>query len=168
MTVLVNVLLILLIVVFLVLGIIGLVSPIFPGLPLLFAAVWVLAHMTDYQAIGSTGLIVYGVVMAAGVALDYIAGLMGAKYTGASKKALWGALIGGIAGVFFGFVGILFFPVVGAMIGELMDYSNMSKASKVGVGTFMGFIVGTFLKFIFALIIVGGASVQYIIYLFSS
>ena len=60
---------------------------------------------------GMPALLVFlGVVAAVGTAMDYIAGMLGAKFTGASKTALWGALIGGIAGAFFSLPGLLLGP----------------------------------------------------------
>jgi putative membrane protein len=78
--------------------------------------------------------------------MDYVAGALGAKYTGASKTAVWGAFIGGIVGAFFSIPGLLLGPLTGAAIGEFIARKDTWQAGKVGIGTFIGFIIGTVAK----------------------
>ncbi len=82
-------------------GLLGTIYPAIPGLGLMFGGAWLLAYAGDYQIYGTNTLIFLAVVAAIGTAMDYVAGALGAKYTGASKTAVWGALIGGIVGAFF-------------------------------------------------------------------
>lgn len=105
-------------------------------------------------------------VAAVGTAMDYIAGMLGAKFTGASKTALWGALIGGIAGAFFSLPGLLLGPLLGAGIGEFWARKDLWSAGKVGVGTFIGFIMGVIAKVGCALTIILTLAVLGIISLF--
>lgn len=145
-------------------GAAGTVFPALPGLPFMFAGAWLLADVGDYQIIGSFSLIVMLLVSLFGMAMDFVAGLLGAKYTGASKTALWGAFIGGVAGMFLGIAGLILGPLLGAAIGELMDKRNLLLAGKVGIGTFIGFIMGTIAKMGAALTIILMIVVQYIAY----
>ena len=115
---------------------------------------WLLAYAGDYQIYGTNTLIFLAVVAAIGTAMDYVAGALGAKYTGASKTAVWGALIGGIVGAFFSIPGLLFGPLIGAGVGEFLARRDMWQAGKVGLGTFIGFIIGTVAKIGCALTIV--------------
>lgn len=94
-------LIIILAIVLLILGAAGTVFPALPGLPLMFGGAWLLAYTSDYQIIGSFSVLILGVVCALGMAMDFVAGVLGAKYTGASKEALWGAFFGGLAGIFW-------------------------------------------------------------------
>ena len=121
-------------------GLAGTVYPAVPGLPLMFGGAWLLAYSSDYQIVGGWTLAVLGVVAAVGFATDFFASLLGAKYTGASKEAVWGAFIGGIAGMFLGISGLL--------LGCLL------QAGKVGIGTFIGFILGVVAKIGTALVII--------------
>ena len=43
--------------------------------------------------------------------MDYVASLLGAKCTGASRQALWGAAAGSFAGLFFGLPGLVLGPL---------------------------------------------------------
>ena len=127
----------------LLLGVAGTVFPALPGLPFMFAGAWLLAYSSDYQIIGSFSLLVLFLIAALGMAMDFVAGILGAKYTGASSEALWGAFIGSIAGLFMGLAGLVLGPLLGAAIGEFLDKKNIWLAGKVGIGTLIGFIVGT-------------------------
>lgn len=130
----------------LILGLLGTIYPALPGLWLMFAGAWFLAHANDYQIIGTGTLTIIGILAAIGTAIDFIAGMLGAKYTGASKQALWGAFIGGIVGMFFGVIGLLFGSPIGAAIGEMLAKQDLYKAGKVSIGTLMGFVIGTAAK----------------------
>lgn len=135
-------------------GLLGTVYPAIPGLGLMFGGAWLLAYAGDYQIYGTNTLIFLAVVAAIGTAMDYVAGALGAKYTGATKTAVWGALIGGIVGAFFSIPGLLFGPLIGAGVGEFLARRDMWQAGKVGLGTFIGFIIGTVAKIGCALTIV--------------
>ena len=135
-------------------GLAGTVYPAVPGLPLMFGGAWLLAYSSDYQIVGGWTLAVLGVVAAIGFATDFFASLLGAKYTGASKEAVWGAFIGGIAGIFLGIPGLLLGPLAGAAVGEYGARRCLLQAGKVGIGTFIGFILGVVAKIGTALVII--------------
>ena len=146
----------------LLLGVAGTVFPALPGLPFMFAGAWLLAYSSDYQIIGSFSLLVLFLIAALGMAMDFVAGILGAKYTGASSEALWGAFIGSIAGLFIGLAGLVLGPLLGAAIGEFLDKKNIWLAGKVGIGTLIGFIVGTVAKIGSAIVILLVVLAQYI------
>ena len=146
----------------LLLGVAGTVFPALPGLPFMFAGAWLLAYSSDYQIIGSFSLLVLFLIAALGMAMDFVAGILGAKYTGASSEALWGAFIGSIAGLFMGLAGLVLGPLLGAAIGEFLDKKNIWLAGKVGIGTLIGFIVGTVAKIGSAIVILLIVLAQYI------
>jgi len=88
-------------------------------------------------------------------ATDFAAAAMGARKVGASRYAIVGAALGTIAGVFTGFVGLLFMPLVGAAIGEFIAQRDVARAGKVGVATWVGLLVGTALKVAIVFAMVG-------------
>lgn len=157
-----NTILFIIAIVLIIIGALGTIFPALPGLPFMFAGAWLLADLGDYHIIGTFSLVVMFLVTLLGMAMDFVAGLLGAKYTGASKTALWGAFIGGIVGIFFGMAGLILGPLLGAAIGEFLDKQDVLVAGKVGVGTFIGFIIGTIAKIGSALIIVLIVFVQYL------
>ncbi|RXZ45662.1 DUF456 domain-containing protein [Crenobacter cavernae] len=127
-------------------GLAGTVFPALPGLPLMLAGFALAAWVGDFQTITVAALIVLGVLTAIGFVIDLVAGWLGARASGASKKALWGALAGSLIGLFFGLPGLIFGPLVGAALGEFLARRDLYQAGKVGLGTFIGFIVGTVAK----------------------
>ena len=132
--------------IFLLVGLLGTVYPAIPGLGLMFGGAWLLAYAGDYQVITTNTLIFLAVVTVLGSVTDYVAGMLGAKFTGASRQAVWGALIGGLVGAFFSLPGLLLGPLVGAGAGEFWARKDVWAAGKVGIGTFIGFIVGVVAK----------------------
>jgi uncharacterized protein YqgC (DUF456 family) len=132
--------------VLIVVGFIGTVLPALPGVPLVFAGMLIAAWADGFQHVGLWTLIGLGVLTVIAVAVDFLAGLAGAKRVGASRLALFGAAIGTIVGIFFGVAGLLLGPFVGALLGELFAGGTLRRATNVGVGAWIGFLIGTVLK----------------------
>jgi uncharacterized protein YqgC (DUF456 family) len=109
-------------------------------------------------------VVVCGVLAVLAWATDYVAALLGAKKVRASGWALAGAALGTLAGIFTGFVGLLFMPLLGAMAGEwwalrhqtLTDPAGQGKrALQVGVATWLGMLIGTAVKLALVFAMVG-------------
>lgn len=141
-----TVLLWMLVAVLVVVGLAGVILPALPGVPILFAGLWLAAWIGDYLQVGSWTLIVLGVLTVFAVVVDFLASVFGAKRVGASPEAIWGALIGSIIGLFFGLLGLLLGPFIGAVGGELMARGGPARATEVGLATWVGLIVGTLVK----------------------
>lgn len=128
-------------------GIAGVILPALPGLPLVFAGMLLAAWTGDFQKIGWVTLVVLGVFTVLSLAVDFFATMMGAKRVGASRKALLGAVVGTVAGLFLGGpIGLFAGPFIGALLGELWHSRELGKATKVGLGTWLGILLGTVLK----------------------
>lgn len=127
-------------------GFMGTVLPTLPGLPLMFGGFLLAAWAEGFHRIGVPTLTLLIILTVIGVCIDFFAGILGAKKSGASKQALSGAFIGALIGLFFGLAGIVFGPVIGAMIGEWHARRDHRQAGKVGLATFVGFIIGTAAK----------------------
>jgi uncharacterized protein len=129
-------------------GLIGAIVPVLPGIPLIFGGVWLIAGVDDYRHISLWWLLGIGVVGAVGLTLDLLAGALGAKRVGASPRAVWGALLGTVVGLFLGLPGLLFGPFVGAMIGELAAGNSVLRSTQVGMSAWAGLIFGTLVKLV--------------------
>ena len=138
-------------------GIIGSFIPVLPG-PTMSWIGLLLLYLTktvedDWLFLGIT-LVVALIVFA----LDYIIPVMGTKKFGGSKSGMIGTTIGLLVAIFFpifGIFGIIIWPFLGALVGELINKADSSTAIKAAFGSFLGFITGTFLKFVIAVIYFG-------------
>ena len=136
-------------------GLAGNILPALPGIPMIFGGIWLAAAVDDYQRVGTGWLLAIGALGAFGVAVDFIAGAAGAKRVGASRTALWGATLGTIVGMFFGLAGLLLGPFVGALAGELASGNSVLRSTHVGIGTWLGLLVGTLVKLVISLLMLG-------------
>lgn len=136
-------------------GIAGIVLPALPGVPLLFAGMVVAAAIDDFQRIGWITLSILGALTVIAFLVDLLAGSMGAKRVGASSRAVWGAAIGTVVGIFFGIAGLLLGPFVGAVVGELSAHGRLDQAGRVGVATWVGLMLGTVIKLALAFSMLG-------------
>jgi uncharacterized protein YqgC (DUF456 family) len=137
-------------------GLAGAVLPAIPGVPLVFAGLWLGAWIDDYREVDAWWIWVFGVLTLVAIAVDLIATALGAKKVGASRQAIAGAVIGTFAGLFLGGpIGVLIGPFVGAVAGELLARGSVDRAMDVGIATWMGFLFGTLAKIALSLAMVG-------------
>jgi uncharacterized protein len=134
------------------------ILPAVPGIPILFGGIWLLAGVDSYQHLGTDWLIGIAVVGAFGIFVDLLAGVLGAQRVGASRRALWGAFVGTLIGLFLGLPGLLLGPFVGAVLGELSAGNSALRSTQVGVGTWIGLIFGTLMKVVTSLTMVALAA----------
>jgi uncharacterized protein YqgC (DUF456 family) len=129
-------------------GLAGTIIPMLPGLPIMWAGALIYAILTGFARIGPTYLIVFGILTVVVQVLDYVANLYGAKKMGASGWGIFGALVGMLVGLFTGgVIGLVAGSFAGAILGEILIGKTGSQALKAGLGTFLGFLGGTLIKF---------------------
>ena len=132
-------------------GILGCLLPFLPGPPLSYIAL-LIQQLRSEPAYTAKFLWIWAGITIVVVVLDYVIPLYGTKRFGGSKYGIWGCTIGLIAGFWFGPLGIIVGPFVGAFIGEIIANSDSSQALKAAWGSFVGFLFGTLLKLIVCLV----------------
>lgn len=135
-------------------GIAGCILPMLPGTPIVFLGVFIYAWKNGFVLISQKLLIIFLVLTAFSVVLDYIAGSIGSKKMGASKFGVIGALFGAIIGAFFAPWGIILGPPLGALIGEMFSGKDFRDASKAGGGAILGLLGGAITKIVVSLIMI--------------
>jgi uncharacterized protein YqgC (DUF456 family) len=136
-------------------GFAGLILPAVPGIPLIYAGLVLLAWSENFAYVGWVTLTLLGLLALLSYGVDMLATSLGAKKFGASPRAVWGAGLGTLIGLFFGVAGILLGPFVGAIIGEFSGRASAKEAIHAGVGAMLGLLFGALLKIALAFTMVG-------------
>ncbi|WP_054559503.1 DUF456 domain-containing protein [Croceitalea dokdonensis] len=129
-------------------GILGSFLPVLPGPPISWVGL-LLLHLTDavpdnWWFLGITLFFALLITV-----LDYVIPAMGTKKFGGSKAGMYGSIIGLIIGIFLPIPGgIIIGAFLGAFIGEMSKNSDKKLALKAAFGSFLGFLTGTFMKFL--------------------
>ena len=158
--------------IFLLVGLIGAIVPGIPGPAISFIAL-IFLELTSRVDMTANFLAMMGLIMVIVTVLDYVVPIYGTKKFGGTKRGVWGSTIGLIAGIFilpalgivlgpFGLIGIIAGPFVGAYIGEATGGQDSGQAFKAAIGSFIGFLAGTFMKLVYSIV----AGVYFFTYLF--
>lgn len=144
-------------------GLVGIVLPGLPGALLMVGGVFLIGWAGNFAVVGWPTIAIAAVLGLGITAVDWLAGLMGAKAFGASRWAMLGGAVGLVAGLFFGLPGVLLGPAVGAFAFELVKDPDLEQAAKSGVGALLGFLVGSVTKVVFAFILLGVLALAFIL-----
>jgi uncharacterized protein YqgC (DUF456 family) len=136
-------------------GVIGTVAPGLPGAPFLAGGALLVAWADDFRRLGWPSLVTVAVLAGLTVAIDLLAAAAGAKLSGASRWALWGAAIGLLAGLFLGVAGVLLGPVVGAFALELLKNPDLRHASRAGAAVGVAMLLASVVRVALAVAAVG-------------
>ena len=138
-------------------GLVGAIVPGIAGPPFSFLSLFALSYV-DGVEFSTQFLVVMGVIGAIFFILDYVVPIWGTKTLGGTKEGVRGSTIGLIIGLlitlFFpiGFIAILLGPFIGAYIGEKNAGTDDHLAWRSAIGSFVGFLAGTFIKTIYAIV----------------
>lgn len=143
--------------VFMLVGILGSFLPVIPGPPISWLGLLLLyltnAIPNNWWVLGITLAVALVILV-----LDYIIPAMGTKKFGGTKAGVIGTTVGLLVALFFpilGPLGIIVWPFVGALVGELLNKADNKTAAKAAFGSFLGFLTGTFLKFMLSVVYLG-------------
>lgn len=147
-------------------GVVGAFVPALPGITLILGAIVIWGLVKGFAGLAwALGVAIVALVLS--VAVDYLAGIIGAQRVGASQWGQIGAVVGMVLG-FFGLIpalpvggpifGILIGTVLGAFVGEflhrreLKPWPRVKQSFRVGVAIVVGSVVGNLLQGMLALI----------------
>ena len=138
-------------------GLVGAIVPGIAGPPFSFLGVLAVSfvkgvnHSTEF-------LVVMGILGAIIFLLDYVVPIWGTKTLGGTQAGVRGSTIGLILGLLFtlffpiGFIAVLLGPFIGAYIGEKNAGVEDQYAWRSALGSFLGFLAGTFIKVVYAIV----------------
>ena len=133
-------------------GLLMVLAPMLPAMPYMFIVAAVFGLINDFTDLTIQNLGILGGILIASILIDYLAGLLGAKFGGASKKSLLYGLLGIIIGFIFmpplgGFLGLF----AGILFGEfVVNGKSGAKALKAATGSLMGSFVGFLISILLA------------------
>lgn len=133
------------------LGVVGVLLPLLPG-PVLTVGAAILHKLMVPEYLSWGMIIALGVLAVLERLADLAGTLIGAKWMGATRWGLFGAAIGGIAGIFFGFVGLFVGPIIGAVVAEWVVARRRADDSvRAGFGAGIGIGIATLARLAIAL-----------------
>lgn len=137
-------------------GLLGTIIPILPGVVLVFGGILLYALYFGVETVGMTTLILLGVATALSFVIDLLASLYGAARFGATRFGILGSTVGGLLGlVFLSLPGLFLGVFLGAVAGEYFwGKKKPEEALRAGIGSILGFLGGTVLKFFLAIVMV--------------
>ncbi|OQA52012.1 MAG: hypothetical protein BWY43_00699 [candidate division WS2 bacterium ADurb.Bin280] len=136
------------------LGIVGIFLPLFPGVPMVFAGVLIVCIASKFSFISSTAVAIMGILALLSIAVDYLSGLLGAKYAGAGLYGSLGAVAGAIFGVgILGPIGVILGPALGVLIFEIIAKRKIEKSARVAAYTLFSTFIGMMLNLVIAVAI---------------
>ena len=136
-------------------GLIGTVLPVIPGTTIILAAAIIHRMMLGAEkSIGWHSIAILLLLTLATYALDFLSGYFGAKYFGATKWGMFGAVIGALVGIVFGIIGLFIGPVIGAITGEFIAGKRLIDAGRAGWGSLLGNLGGMIGKLVIALVMI--------------
>ncbi len=129
-------------------GIAGSFLPVLPGPPLSYLGLLTLQFTGD-PPFTAAFLLTWALIVIAVVAIENFIPAIGTKKFGGSRLGILGCFAGLVVGIiFFPPAGIILGPLAGAFTGELIAGQKYDKAFRAALGSFVGFLAGTLLKFI--------------------
>ncbi len=136
-------------------GLAGTVLPILPGPPLVFGGLLLAAWTDGFGRVGWLTLSVLGSLTLLTLLIDLLAASWGTKRLRASPHAAIGAILGSVFGLIAGFTGLIVGPFIGAVAGEYWARRDLRRAGKVGLGAWLGLVLGGAAKLALVFVMIG-------------
>lgn len=127
--------------------------PMMPAMSYMFGVTVLYGLIDRFEHLQFSELGILTGILVASLIIDWFAGVLGAKYAGASRKSLWYGFIGVI-------IGSLLFPPFGGIPGlflavfvtELSLNSSSASAVKAATGSLLGALSGVVVNMVLALV----------------
>jgi uncharacterized protein YqgC (DUF456 family) len=140
---------------FMLVGVAGIIVPILPGMLLVWLTLLAYAWITDFAVITWWMFAILTLVaLVTGLSNIWLP-YLGAKKTGAAKRAIFLGFVGGIIGTFImPLVGTVIGYALGIILGELLKHRDLRQAIKASIGGVAGWTISTVVELAGALTII--------------
>ena len=136
-------------------GILFAFIPVLPALPYMFLVVLGYGLFDKFENLTPTHLLILGGLALFSLLVGYLAGFLGARVGGASKKSLLYGLVGAVIGTFwFPPLGTIIGLFVGVLIGELTQLKGHLQAFRAATFSLAGTLIGIAVNLLLAIAII--------------
>ena len=125
----------------------GSILPLLPGPPIAYAGL-LLQQLRDPDPFSAKFLWIWAGIVAVSLVLDYLIPIWGTKKFGGTKYGVWGCTLGFLLAFWMGPWGVIIGPFLGAFAGEMIAGQDSRKSLRAAIGSFVGFMLGSFLKLV--------------------
>jgi len=140
-------------IVLMLIGVAGVILPALPGVLLMFTVALAFAFIEGFNHITYINLVILGVISSVSLLVDYLSGLIGGKYFGATQRGVLGGFIGMVIGTLvFAPIGTFVGLFLGILVAELAYGGDRKKAAKAAIGGLLGSTVGILINLVLALL----------------
>ncbi|MBP6965365.1 MAG: DUF456 domain-containing protein [Armatimonadetes bacterium] len=134
-------------------GVAGVLLPMIPGIPLMFVVAVVFGFVNHWEHLHPWELAILFAIVLLSVLVDYLAGMLGARYGGAGRRATMWGLVGLVVGLlvfppFGGIIGLF----VGVLVAELARGRSQFHALCAAAASLLGSLAGILGNFFLALV----------------
>lgn len=137
-------------------GLVGIIVPVIPGTLLIWVAALVFGLTTDFAAFGPWAFTAVTIVALITGTADFWLPMLGAKRTGAPKRALLLGFLGGILGTFITpIIGTIVGYAVGIILGSWHKLRDWDAALRTSIGGLAGWGLATLVQLIGAVLMIG-------------
>ncbi|MBO9633830.1 MAG: DUF456 domain-containing protein, partial [Chitinophagaceae bacterium] len=130
-----------------ILGVLGSLLPVLPGPPIAWLGL-LIQNLRDPHPFSTQFLVIWAGIVVVTIVLDYVIPIYGTKKFGGTKYGAWGCTLGFLLAFWLGPWGVIVGPFIGAFVGEMIGGQDSSRSLKAAFGSFIGFLVGSFLKIV--------------------
>ena len=127
-------------------GVAGLLLPALPGAFMIWLGIVAFGLLDPAANWSISFYVAEGVLALSTYIIDYLATIWGVKKFKGTRAGAIGAVLGMLLVFVAGPPGIVIGPFIGAITGELIAGGELRQALTSGFGSFVGFIVATFLR----------------------
>lgn len=133
--------------VLIILGILGSLLPVLPGPPIAWFGL-LIQNLREPNPFTTQFLVIWAGIVVVTIVLDYVIPIYGTKKFGGTKYGAWGCTLGFLLAFWMGPWGVIIGPFIGAFAGEMIGGQDSNRSLKAAFGSFIGFLVGSFLKIV--------------------
>lgn len=136
-------------------GMAGAIFPILPGVLAIYAAFFVYGWFFSFAEYDVWFWVLQTFVVIVIFAADYAVSALGVRKFGGSRASVWGSTIGIVVGPFvIPAFGLVLGPFIGAVLPELIQGASLRDATKTGIGSVVGLLASTVVKFVLQLVMI--------------